>query len=986
MYRQNIKSFIFISLLICSFYSAAQTDERCATEPYNELLRKRGQVIEERQQFENWLERKIKEKRENQQFSIKSTEEETLIVPVVVHIVHNGETLGTELNIPDAQVFSQIAVLNKDFRRENLDANETPNDFLSVVGLLDIQFVLAKRDPEGLATNGIVRVQGNKSPWQFADDTELKSQSYWPAEDYLNIWVSDLAGNLAGYAQFPVSDEPGLEQSSQNRLTDGVVIDYRYFGSTDDGAFNVSSNFDKGRTTTHEIGHFFGLLHIWGTSTSCGSTDHVDDTPEQQGPSSGCPTHPRSTCGSVDMFQNYMDYTVDRCMNLFSQGQVQRMSAIIENSPRRESLFTSSGAMEPVLTTLDLGIRSIVSPVESNCPGALVPVIEIRNYGSTEISSASIAFRLNGILQETKNISLNLGNLEIELVEFNSILLPENSEHVFNFEVILVNNQADENHDNDVSSITINTNTEGTLPLFENFNVFPSTWQIVNPDGLYTWELVTAPKNTVDNSAIFLDFYNNENEGERDYLITPVFNFSDINTAFLNFDLAYARFGSGFNTDSLFVIVSTNCNFDFGGSEQSIVYRNGGANLATTANTTQYFVPSNADMWRRESIDLSAFIGEPRVQIAFVGINGYGNNLYLDDVFLVISEDEDIALTEIISPSVVSCNLSQEVKIVVRNNGTVPINNYKARLKVNSTEQEISFSNLNLLPTQQAEFILANINLNEGIHEMEVELFDPNGSEDVNPENNLLTKNFAISTAADRIPLRQTFTNGLLDWISISPEQALTWTISSGSGSNNRAFYNGNNSNVTHATAWLVSPVLDFSFSSKASVLFNATEGFSTELLQVWISQDCGQQFTRLNFHKLDSIRQSINLNAYTGQAAIRVAFVVVNNSSNNLFVDDIEFFTDDNPNPIKIESSFAIYPGGTDDDFKLTFKLEEKEPVLIQVFDATGREMYQQLTSDILNQTIGVSLPGKPSGLFIVRLRSASLNDAKKIYIIRDH
>src|SRR5690606_29195746 len=135
----------------------------------------------------------------------------------------------------------------------------TPTEFLGVAGSLDIKFELAKRTPEGLPTNGIVRVEGTKSTWTLSDNFMLKSLSYWPAEDYLNIWVTDLAGLLIGYAQFPVSTLPGLDESPDNRLTDGVVVDYKNFGSSDHGSFNLDPNYNKGRTATHEVGHFFGL-------------------------------------------------------------------------------------------------------------------------------------------------------------------------------------------------------------------------------------------------------------------------------------------------------------------------------------------------------------------------------------------------------------------------------------------------------------------------------------------------------------------------------------------------------------------------------------------------------------------------------------------------------------------------------------------------------------------------------------------------------
>ena len=236
------------------------SQDRCGTVEYTETLKKRNTLFENTDQFEKWLLQKQKARASH--IGAQRTKS-TYQVPVVVHIIHNGEAIGTGSNISEAQIQSQLSVLNKDFKRLNTDAGNTPTEFLPVAGAFDIEFVFAKQSPEGLATNGIVRVKGTKTGWAMNDNYTLKSLSYWPAEDYLNIWVTNLT-DVLGYAQFPVSGLPGLENSSTNRLTDGVVISYSVFGSIDDGAFNLQANFRKGRTTTHEIGHFFGLRHIWG--------------------------------------------------------------------------------------------------------------------------------------------------------------------------------------------------------------------------------------------------------------------------------------------------------------------------------------------------------------------------------------------------------------------------------------------------------------------------------------------------------------------------------------------------------------------------------------------------------------------------------------------------------------------------------------------------------------------------------------------------
>ncbi len=174
---------------------------------------------------------------------------------------------------------------------------------------------MPKQDPEGLPTNGITRTRGTKTGWTLEDNDTFKALSYWPAEDYLNIWVINFVdpSGIIGYAQLPISNLAGLDDASMDRLTDGVAIHYQTFGTDDIGSvhygnFNLISAFNLGRTATHEIGHILGLRHIWGDVESCTGTDYVADTPPQLGSTSGCPTQPQVECSGDKMFQNYMDY------------------------------------------------------------------------------------------------------------------------------------------------------------------------------------------------------------------------------------------------------------------------------------------------------------------------------------------------------------------------------------------------------------------------------------------------------------------------------------------------------------------------------------------------------------------------------------------------------------------------------------------------------------------------------------------------------
>lgn len=385
-----------------------QGQQRCATVEYQTIKRRTGKVLETDQQFEQALAEKIRARKKSVNKLATTT---PYRIPVVVHVVHNGESIGAGRNISDAQIISQIAVLNKDFNRLNADASNTPAEFAPVAGNLNIEFVLAKQDPYGNCTDGIVRVDGNRDQWSLSRESEFKALSYWPAEDYLNIWVIKFQGFL-GYAQFPVSSGlPGLEDENNNRLTDGVIVDYRVFGTSDAGPFTLDPQYDKGRSTTHEVGHFFGLRHIWGDDTGCALSDYADDTPNQGEETYDQPGYPLADdCSASIMFQNYMDYTDDVMMNLFTQDQIARMIAVLENSPRRVSLLTSHGLNEPDQTLIDIALISADLPASITCAdnrSNRTPLtVTVENVNNVSIDELIYSIGVNGGAPEQHTIPI----------------------------------------------------------------------------------------------------------------------------------------------------------------------------------------------------------------------------------------------------------------------------------------------------------------------------------------------------------------------------------------------------------------------------------------------------------------------------------------------------------------------------------------------------------------------------------------------------
>ena len=260
-------------------------------------------------------------------------------IPVVVHVVWHTAAE----NISDAQIQSQIDVLNEDFRRLNADASSTPAPFASVAADARLEFALAVRDPLCLPTNGITRHNTSVTGWTYPGSGMKSAASggadAWDSSQYLNIWIVNYTDDTLGFATFP-----GGAAS-----VDGLVLHYLATGRV--GALMAGA--DRGRTATHEIGHWLDLYHIWGDDNSaCSGSDSVADTPNQAGSSpfdsSGCRTFPSISCSNGpngDMFMNYMDYSADQCMNMFTAGQVVRMDAALHTV--RASILASQGLVPP---------------------------------------------------------------------------------------------------------------------------------------------------------------------------------------------------------------------------------------------------------------------------------------------------------------------------------------------------------------------------------------------------------------------------------------------------------------------------------------------------------------------------------------------------------------------------------------------------------------------------------------------------------------
>jgi hypothetical protein len=364
----------------------AQNERKCAADEYLQSKLSEDPTLENSmQQIEQFTQRYLDNK------SLQRESGSGIItIPVVVHVLWRTDAE----NISDEQIQSQIDVLNEDFRKLNADFNQTHPDFIERGADYEIEFCLASKDPNGNPTNGIERKQTIKVSWSTNDAMKKAGSgglNAWNADKYLNIWVCNLGGGILGYATFP----------GGNKALDGVVILTTAFGRVG----NVKAPFDQGATTTHEVGHWLNLRHIWGDAQPTCGNDFVEDTPRANGPNYNCNLN-KTSCNNRNMVQNYMDYTDDACMTLFTVGQKARSMALFAPGGFRYALLSSDACGEVVPTC---GVASpSVSNIGNTSAGLSFPAVQNATNYLVEISSNGTTWTTAG---SGTNTAYNLSNL-----------------------------------------------------------------------------------------------------------------------------------------------------------------------------------------------------------------------------------------------------------------------------------------------------------------------------------------------------------------------------------------------------------------------------------------------------------------------------------------------------------------------------------------------------------------------------------------------
>jgi len=642
-------------------FTFAQAPIRCYTDEMDSVLRANNPSLPSKEDFETWL---SSEMQNNAQSKIIGG---VYYIPVVFHVIHSGEAVGTGTNVSFAAIQSQLDVLNEDFRKilgtNGWNTNPVGAD-------TKIEFCLAQRRPNGSAfpagEPGVNRILSTTitptappfsttfinstiKPWTYNNNTPSATRG-WDPNKYMNIWLCNISGGILGYAQFPQSPLGGMGCAAPAVATDGVVFLYNSIGKSAITGF--PGPYNEGRTATHEIGHWLGLRHIWGDG-GCTMDDYCNDTPEAGVPNYGCPAGTNSCTAApdagVDMIENYMDYTDDLCMNIFTNDQKMRMRTVLESSPLRANLINSDACTPP--NPSDASVVDIVNPKGDNCPGSLVPTVVLKNRGSNNLTSATISYKIdNGAVTTfswTGTITPGL-TANVTVPAFTSTL----GVHNFRAWSTLPNGIADPSTAYDTSAIDFVISNGEMAPFTENFDgqTFPPDvrWQITNGgNDCYYWVGASGVSSTgvFANNIAEVPCYDNTT-AQTESLISPIFILPcNATAANIQFDVAYRQRTAGTN-EQLFVDISTNCGLTW---NPTPIFNKSGATLATSATlTTVEWYPTAAANWRNETVNLLPFVSgtSSNVKFRFRAISANGNNIFIDNFKFNATTPGEIELTQ----------------------------------------------------------------------------------------------------------------------------------------------------------------------------------------------------------------------------------------------------------------------------------------------------------------------------------------------------
>jgi hypothetical protein len=643
-----------LSLVLC--FAALSTDssaQMCGTDRvHNHMMQNEAYRNRYNQLQESIYRASIDRLNSGETRSGFNCDSEVKTIPVVVHVMHLGEPEGTGSNISDEQIYQGVLGANTYLR--NLDGQNILDT--------EIQIELAKRDPQGNPTNGIVRVNASGVP-NYAElgvsideascaggplDTEIKELSFWPVSDYYNIWVvHDGCQNFGGFAYYP-----------SGTWYDGTVIlaEYMNFGNI---------------VLAHELGHGLNLKHTFeGDELDCPLNtdclldgDNVCDTPP----------HRVDDCGDANFCTDQGEWSYSRnnimsyCFyvpNLFTQGQKERMQFTLQQQIRNPLLY--SEALIPLAAPLEIGLLSIDSPENLVCSSTPDIQLLIKNYGTSPIQNCVFEIFIDGLSTGYYTTSSPIAPNESASITLTNCPV-NNGIQLLSVSLVSVNNQLQDAYaGNNTLCKEIEFSQLENLPFCENFELadLPSYLTVVNPDGVSSWELTNTTGCSSANGTKTMVYdaspFSSNDPTSDDVLFLP-FDLSNANNASLTFDVAHIKTAFCNTYIGLQVQASTDCGETFpielyNKNDASTITSNcGGPNqcpcsqasplpLQTVGGTYQASAdnpwrPATCTDWRNETINLNALLGNESVILRFKANKATfrANNIYIDNVCLNLS-------------------------------------------------------------------------------------------------------------------------------------------------------------------------------------------------------------------------------------------------------------------------------------------------------------------------------------------------------------
>ena len=597
-----------VALLLFVGYNLPAQDiqwNKCNTVEVTQWMRLQYPQMESEDAFEQWIAPRVTA------LKMDPRMRSTLTVPIIFHIIHNGTAIGSADNPVEGFIYAQIEQINNDFRKK---LGTSGYNIHPAGADIELEFCPATQSPNGtlLSNPGINRINRNELGWSAPPygtcdgdnfgssyiQNIIKPATQWDPNQYLNVWVLQTSCNVLGYAQFPsTSGLSGIGSNAGIAATDGVVIRPETIGSTAQKN-PYSQNFGMGRTLTHELGHFFGLRHIWGDS-NCGN-DFCDDTPQSFSSNRGCPDI--TTCDGVkDMVENYMDYTNDACVNIFTQDQKSRMLTVLANSPRRGALTssTSCGATNTPLTANFYASMTQVDPGQS---------IQFTNLSSG--NPVSYQWTFSGGTPSTSNLAnpvvvyAKSGSYQVTLVVTNS-LGETNTVTKNNFVSV---------RDNASGSCPITTPIQNLGESFENTT---TTWEQSTQDDM-NWTRTakatpssgTGPQSASEgNYYLFMEASSPNYPNKTAILNSPCLHSLSITEGFLSFDYHL------YSSDVSNTIGSLKLEYSTDQNNWNTLWEQNGS--------------TGQDQWLTASVDLQPIVGQEKL---YLRINGKTGTTWRNDI------------------------------------------------------------------------------------------------------------------------------------------------------------------------------------------------------------------------------------------------------------------------------------------------------------------------------------------------------------------